>query len=61
MSAAQYQSPTTRLAFAQAYAVKAEFGGGFRGAAKNVLTGEILKGENREIFTSDEYNLANRE
>ena len=44
----EFQSPTTRLAYAEAYAVKAEAGGGFRGAAKNCLSGEILRGPNRE-------------
>lgn len=40
--------PTTRLAYAEAYPIKAEMGGGFRGAAKNMLTGEILRGERRD-------------
>jgi hypothetical protein len=46
----QYQSPTTRLSYAEAYPVKAECGGGFRGTAKNILTGEILRGENRDTI-----------
>ena len=43
-------SPTTQLAHAQAYKVKEEFGGGYRGAAINKLTGEIIRGETRETI-----------
>lgn len=43
-------SPTILLSHAQAYALKAECGGGFRGAAKNMLTGEVLRGERRDTI-----------
>jgi hypothetical protein len=39
------KSPTTRLAHAQAYTIKESLGGGFRGVAQNLLTGEVLKSE----------------
>jgi hypothetical protein len=42
--------PNVRLAYAEAYAVKADCGGGFRGVAKNILTGNIMRGENRETL-----------
>jgi hypothetical protein len=41
---------TTRLAYAESYAIKAECGGGYRGAAKNMLTGEIQKGDRRDTI-----------
>ena len=41
---------TVQLAYAEAYTIKAEMGGGFRGVAQNKLTGEILKGERRDVI-----------
>ena len=38
---------TTHLAYAEAYGLKA---GGFRGAAKNKITGEIMRGEIRDTI-----------
>jgi hypothetical protein len=38
------------LSYAIAYGLKADVGGGFRGAAKNIITGEVLRGEVRETI-----------
>jgi hypothetical protein len=42
-------APTTRLAYAEAYALK---DGGYRGVAKNMLSGEIARGEVRDNIVS---------
>ncbi len=41
---------TVRLAFAEAYKIKAECGGGFRGLAQNMITKEVAKGVARETL-----------
>lgn len=43
-------SLTVRLAYAEAYTIKQEFGGGYRAYAKNMLTGEIKKGDRRDTI-----------
>jgi hypothetical protein len=43
-------SSTIQLAYAEAYEIKASMGGGFRGVAKNKITGEICKGERRDTI-----------
>lgn len=39
---------TVQLAYAEAYQIKAELGGGFRGVASNKLTGETFRGGQRD-------------
>lgn len=45
-----YTLTNVRLAYAEAYQRKADLGGGFRGVAKNKLTGEIFRGETRDTL-----------
>jgi hypothetical protein len=44
------QLANIRLAYAEAYAIKQEAGGGYRGVAQNKLTGEVLRGEQRDTI-----------
>jgi hypothetical protein len=39
-----------QLSYAEAYEIKAECGGGFRGVAKNMLTGEVRRGDRRDTI-----------
>jgi hypothetical protein len=41
---------TENRVYAEAYELKAEAGGGFRGVAKNCTTGQIYRGERRETI-----------
>lgn len=40
----------TQLAYAEAYPIKVELGGGFRGVAQNKLTKAIAKGDRRDTI-----------